>query len=71
MLSDRYTHPAVQVGYMSAADGGMTVAGQEYSGAPQTGQYRAAQNGSAIAVKVGRKPVVVGVGGIYAPRTTH
>ena len=70
MRDNRYTTPAIQVGNHTGQLGEIAINGVAFSGAAQA-KRGAAINSTVITTMVGRKPVVIGVGGFYAPRTTH
>jgi len=62
-LFDNY--PTVNVGSASGSSGGININGETWAGTPQVNGYPQAAGGSVITAQVGRKQVVLGVGGFY------
>lgn len=69
-LFDNNRPVAINVGASSGNLGGVKINGQVWEGTPQVNGYpQAAGFGAVITAQVGRKQVILGVGGFYPNQT--
>jgi len=66
-LFDNY--PTVNVGSANGSAGGININGQEWASSPQVNGYPQAAGGAVVTAQVGRKQVILGVGGFYPNQT--
>lgn len=68
-LFDQAGYPAINVGVASGTQGEVKINGEVWAGTPQVNGYPQAAGGAVVTAQVGRKQVVLGVGGFYPNQT--
>lgn len=69
-LFDSPGYPSINVGAASGTQGGVKINGELWEGSPQVNGYpQAAGNAAVITAQVGRKQIILAVGGLYPNQT--